>query len=151
MKRGQVYFNHYRDAMGRDKRVPVLILSRDDYNRQGEFVTALRLTRYNNVPCAQHVYIPGSAFSETTQYMGDCYALAETVGSVKKAAMEGPIAELSLQDCMDAVCGAVEYQIGTRAAEKAAPMERPTLSAPWYSAAVSPQMRPTNPSRDQEG
>ena len=141
MKRGQVYFNHYHDATGREKRIPVLILSRDDYNHDSDFVTAVRLAKYNNNPCAQHVFIPGSMLTDTTTNIGDCYALAEAVSSIRKSSLEGPIAEAG-KAMLDMVCSAVEYQIG-----------RDTVNTYGvrYSAADSPQMRETKPMREQEG
>lgn len=146
MKRGQVYFNHYRDMTGKEKRFPILVVSRDDYNKDSEFVTGVRLAKYNNAPCPQHVFLPGSAFTDTTVVMGDCYALAEMVSSVRKSSLEGPIAAVG-NVILDAIGFAVEYQIGTRDAQT----DAPSKESPWYSAAVSPQMRPTNPSHDQEG
>ena len=142
IKRGQVYFNHYHDAMGNEKRLPVLVVSGDEYNGRSQFVTCVRLAKYNSGVCPQHVFIPANAFSET-QILSDCYALAETINSTRQTSMEGPIGVLASDYYMSAVGDAIKFQVGLAMTEPYQPMarenqtgKRPSTEAPWYSAAL---------------
>lgn len=150
MKRGQIYFDRYRDAQGRDRRIPFLIVSEDDYNARSQFVTGVRLSRYDSSPCPQHVFIPRSAFAET-DYLGDCYALVETINSIRQTNLEGPIGVLASNYYTKAVEDAIKIHVGIEMTKPYVPMERPiampsakpSAQAPWYSAAGSQQTRVT--------
>lgn len=111
MKRGEVYWNLYRDAMGRDRKVPVLIVSNDFWNGTSMYVTGVRLVAYDTKPCPQHVKIPAAAFTET-EILADCYALCETVNSVKQTSLAGPIGVLASNYYMNAVCDGIKVQCG---------------------------------------
>ena len=142
MKRGELYFNNYVDRDKNRRRIPVMVVSADAYNVSANFATCVRLVKRIEPPIRPtHVYIPRDALSGGEE-LSDCYALGETVGSVRKTAMEGPIGELTDASYMDKVCRAIGMQVGI------APMEwadagnpsqcmayrgRPSEQQPWYS------------------
>lgn len=143
VKRGQVYFNRYTDAMGHDRRVPVLVVSEDGYNGGSQFVTTVRLVKNSGAGCPQHVFIPGSAFAET-QVMGDCWALAETISSTRKDKLEGPIGVLASNYYTKSVEEGIKIQVGIEMTKPYEPLDRmptpaqrPTWDKPWYSAAIT--------------
>lgn len=159
MNRGQVYFNHYHDSTGRERRIPVLIVSTNEYNDNADFVTVVRVIRNKHETIkGPNVYIPAAAFTETS-ILSDCYALAETIGSVRKANMEGPIGVLASNYYMDGIVDAIKQQVGaiplrptTDKNEKgivagAGPMGS-GKEAPWYSAAFDMNHRGTKPEKE---
>lgn len=147
MKRGEVYWNVYRDAMGRDRKVPMVVLSQDGYNETAQFVTGVRVVQYDSNPCKQHVHIPAEAF-ENTMVMADSVALCETVTSYRQTGLAGPIAKISDPKYLDAICEGVKYQCGMpsrldylypvdeRAAVEQMKSKAPTVEKPWYSAVM---------------
>ena len=154
MKRGEIYFSKYRDALGRDRKMPALVISNNEYNKSSEYATIVKLSRrLNGPPMPHHVFIPADAFANTSIPLADCYALIDTVSSVKRANMEGPIGVLASPYYMNMVERALETQIGVSPYESQKAQGVPpvtdrtheqTKPAPiWYSAAASPQMRET--------
>lgn len=156
MKRGEIYFNKYRDALGRDRKMPALVISNDEYNKSSEYATIVKLSRTLRGPMkAHHVFVPGAAITDLSVPLTDCYALIDTVSSVKRTNMEGPIGVLSSPYYMNAIEKALEMQLGVIPYEEPKPQEIPPMAERpawmpndatqpmWYSAAASPQMRET--------
>lgn len=110
VNRGEIYWDHFKDATGRDRKVPLLVVSTDNYNTNSLFVTGVRLVQYDNRPCPQHVHVPASAF-ERTMILGDCVALCETVSSIRQTALSGPIGVLG-EAYMAEVENGIRYQLG---------------------------------------
>ena len=151
MKRGEVYWNNYHDAMGRNRRVPVVVLSEDGYNGRCMFVTGVRMVQYDNNPCPQHVHVPGSAFSDTIT-MTDCVALCETISSIRQTSLQGPIAVVNSAYYMGLIMDGVKNHIGLKTetngymdgvSNEKNPnepshviSERPTQEHPWYSVSL---------------
>lgn len=150
MKRGEIYFHEYVDNMHRQRRIPVLVVSENVYNGNAPYATVVRLSRYNNNPCPQHVFVPGDAFEQPSQ-ITDSFILCETVSSTKQASLVGPVSFLPDGYHMNKVCDGLKYQMGMIPMEAMRKeTEAPAYSAAyrpngWYSAAHSPQMRPTEP------
>ena len=111
MKRMEVYWNHYRDSMNNERKVPVLIVSNDAYNANGVFVSAVRVVQSDNRPCKHHVFIPGQAFAPNP-IMGDSVALCETVGSFRQATMTGPVTMLTDPETIRKVEEGIKIQLG---------------------------------------
>lgn len=145
MKRGQLFFNKYKDTKYQDRRIPVLIVSPDEYNDSSDFVTCVRTVKFVAGPKREtHVFIPRTAFQGIAE-LCDCYALADTVGSVRKTNLGGPIGVLLDESYMDKVCKAIEMQIGVEPMRwidaRTEPVsmvnvERPTQTQPWFSAEI---------------
>lgn len=113
MKRGEVYFSHYKDVHGERRRIPVLIISADEYNGEGEFVTAVRLVRkHEGRYKPTHIQIPSSAFSDAEQLNGIYWAICESISSARKSLLEGPIGFLGNDYYMGLVCDGIQLQIG---------------------------------------
>ena len=110
VNRGEVYWDHFKDATGRDRKVPLLVMSENSYNKDAMFVTGVRLVQYDNRPCPQHVHIPSSAFTKT-MVIGDCVALCETLSSIRQTSLSGPIAEIT-EEYMAVVENGVKMQLG---------------------------------------
>ena len=156
MKRGEVYFHEYTDSLGRRRNNPVLIVSENKYNGSAGYVTCVRLSRYNNNPCPQHVFVPGDAFEQPGQ-ITDSFVLCETVSSTKQSSLRGPVSYLPDGYHMNKVCEGLKYQMGMIPFEKVmndggmaarALDDRPIGG--WYSAAYSQQRRDTMAVEEEE-
>ena len=156
MKRGEVYFHEYTDSMGRRRNIPVLIVSENRYNGMAGYVTCVRLSRYNNNPCPQHVFVPGDAFEQPGQ-IGDSYVLCETVSSTKQSTLRGPASYLPDGYHMNKVCEGLKYQMGMVPFDKvmndggmaSRVLDDRPISG-WYSAAYSQQRRDTMAAEEEE-
>ena len=86
MKRGQVYFDHYKDRNGVSRRIPVIIVSNNEYNSTSDFVTVVRVVRrvLGQEKRGPQVFIPGAAFTETN-ILSDGDAVCEAFTTVRKA------------------------------------------------------------------
>lgn len=152
MKRGEIYWNLYRDSIGRDRHVPVLVVSDRQYNDRSDYVSAVRLVQFDREKCARHIQIPVDAISEN-RGLGSCVALTETLSSMRKNSMVGPVGRVDSPYYMEAVMKGIRYQLGM---EREPVQEMPgynttsnlDLGKNWYSAAHSPQMRPTEPMQE---
>lgn len=129
INRGEVYWDHFKDATGRDRKVPLLVMSAESYNRDAMFVTGVRLVQFDNRPCAQHVHIPASAFQKT-MVMGDCVALCETLSSIRQTSLSGPIAIIT-DEYMAAVENGVRMQLGMDGKTTTGRNEFHTYNANW--------------------
>ena len=148
-----VYMNAFRDALGKERRVPVLVISPNEYNESGMFCTTVRLSRVADRGFApQHVHIPQGAFLENCM-SGDSIALCETVSSTRKSTLIGPIARLVSAYYKKQVQDAIKYQVGISSEPRQIPRTEhipqqgigTERNQPWYSVAGSPQMRETIP------
>lgn len=151
MKRREVYWDNYRDQFGRDRRVPMLIVSSDAYNEGSLFVTAVRLVHNDARPMPQHINIPADAFTQTA-IIGDSVALCETVSSVRKTSLEGPIALLDSNYYMSLVEDGIKVQCGMLSPVQRNPVYAPPVEQhiPMYTGYNSPQMRETHEMRMEE-
>lgn len=158
MKRGQVYFDHYKDRNGVGKRIPVIIVSNNEYNSTSDFVTVVRLVRrvLGQEKRGTQVFIPGAAFTETNT-LSDAYAVCEAITTVRKSNLEGPIGVLASDYYMGEIVDAIQCQVGAlpmRPVERRNEtpsnviLGRPTAAVPWYSADLEKKtVRPTMPVR----
>ena len=106
MKRGEVYWHIYRDKTGQERRIPFLIVSNDEYNNAGDFVNGVRLVHFDNAPQPYHVPIPEDAFDVNT-VIKNSVALCETMSSVRKGNLTGPVAFLPNGYHMAQVCAGI--------------------------------------------
>lgn len=162
VKRGEIWFNSYTSRDGQEKRVPILVVSPDERNERSQFITAVRLSRgtYSGVG---HVSVPQSAFTNVSsaEPMSDSTVYAETVSSVRKDNLKEYVCDLTDEDYMKRITDEIQGQIGVRKDGSQAAMTReklemqanrmmfrPTETAPWYSADISPQKRDTAQTED---
>ena len=147
MKRGEIYFNKYTDSMGKARKIPVVVVSNDEYNAQSDFATCVRMVKeVNGVQRPTHVPVPKDAMgiSDPLVEMSDGVALAETISSVRKANMVGPIGEMKDENLMREITEAIRGHVGDMwegKTKKKEPdvmtsAERPTKQCPWYSPQV---------------
>ena len=156
MKRGEIYFHDYTDSLGRNRTIPVMVISEDKYNSTSGFVTCVRLSRNNNAPCPQHVFVPCDAFEQPGQ-IADSYVLCETVSSTKQSTLRGPVSYLPEGYHMNKVCEGLKYQMGMVPFDKvmndggmaSRGLDDRPISG-WYSAAYSQQRRDTMAAEEEE-
>ena len=157
INRGEIYWNVYMDSLGRERHVPVMIVSDGGYNERSDYVSAVRLVRFDREQCARHIPIPADAISNN-RGLQDCVALTETLSSIRKGSLQGPVGFVISPYYIEAVMKGIRYQLGM---EKEPPMQgTPIMNTPsnrdwaqnwgkkFYSAAHSPQMRETMPTQE---
>lgn len=147
MKRGEIYFNKYTDSMGKPRKIPVVIMSEDEYNAQSDFATCVRMVReVNGVARPTHVPIPKDAMKITDAMVAltNGTALAETIGSVRRTNLVGPVGYMDSDEVMRKVAEAITDHVGAgwegkpkrNEAEVMTIQQRPTKDCPWYSPQV---------------
>ena len=117
MKRGEVYWHIYRDKTGQERRIPFLVVSNDEYNNRGDFVNGVRMVHFDNDPQPYHVPIPEDAF-EVNTVIKSSVALCETMSSVRKGNLQGPVAFLPNGYHMAQVCEGIGRLCGMASEKK---------------------------------
>ncbi len=162
MERGGIYYNKYIDSSGKDRKIPVVVLSDKGYNDSSGFATCVRMVRYvNGIPRPSHVSVPKEDMNITDPQisMETGTALAETISSVRIANMFGPIGRITDKDLMRKITEAVVKHVdGTEEApaeeeETVTGAEPPTRGKPWYSPQIQKeqQARMTEPEYGYDG
>lgn len=152
MNRGEIYWNEYKDSMGRERRVPVMVVSTKEINEKTDYVSAVRLVKQDIAPRPTHVAIPFEAI-EDNRGLISCVALTETISSIRKGNMKGPAGKVTSPYYLQEISRGIRIQCGMEFVkpeiESAKPAWQgtfvPSKERPMYSAANSPQMRPTEP------
>lgn len=150
MKRGEIYWNEYKDSMGKERRIPVMVVSPEEMNEKTEYVSAVRLVKQDNAPGPTHIEIPVDAIEDNHNLMS-CVALTETVSSIRKGNMKGPAGKVTSPYYLQEISRGIRIQCGMEylkpEIESAKPAWQgtfvPSKEHPMYSAAFSPQMRET--------
>jgi len=147
MKRGEIYYNKYVDSTGRPRKIPVVVVSEDGYNARSDFATCVRMVKeVNGVPRPTHVPVPKDAMGITDPVieMSDGVALVETISSVRKTNMVGPIGEMKDAGLMREITEAIRGHVGDTwddDADADTCAERPTKDCPWYSPQVAKEQK----------
>lgn len=147
MERGQIYFNKYVDSMGKPRKIPVVVMSNDEYNAQSDFMTCVRMVReVNGISRPTHVPVPKDAMKITDPevQLTNGVALAETIGSVRKTNLAGPIGRMDNPELMRKIADAITSHVGAgwdgkpkrEEPEVMTSEQRPTKDCPWYSPQV---------------
>ena len=162
MKRGEIYFNNYTDSTGRARKIPVVVMSEDDYNGKSDFATCVRVVReVNGIARPTHVPVPKEAMKITDPEVAltNGVALAETIGSVRKTNLQGPIGHMENEELMRKIADAITSHVGAgwdgkpkrNEAEVVTSEQRPTKDCPWYSPQVEKEQRITEPGYGYNG
>ena len=162
MKRGEIYFNKYTDSTGKLRKIPVVVMSKDDYNAQSDFATCVRMVReVNGAARPTHVPIPKEAMKITDDMVAltNGTALAETIGSVRKTNLVGPVGYMDSEEVMQKVAEAITDHVGAgwegktkkKEPEVMTSADRPTKDCPWYSPQVEKEQKITEPSYGYNG
>ena len=162
MKRGEIYFNRYTDSTGKLRKIPVVVMSKDDYNEKSEFATCVRMVReVNGISRPTHVPVPKDAMKITDALveLTNGTALAETIGSVRKTNLVGPVGYMDSEELMRKIADAITKHVGAgwdgepkrEEAEEMTSEQRPTKDCPWYSPQVEKEQRITEPKYGYDG
>ena len=161
MKRGDIFFNKYVDSMGKVRKIPVVVMSNDEYNAQSDFMTCVRMVReVNGISRPTHVPVPKDAMRVTDPDVAltNGVALAETIGSVRKTNLVGPIGHMESPELMLKIADAITSHVGAgwdceskEGAEVITRAEKPTKDCPWYSPQVEKEQRITEPGYGYDG
>lgn len=151
MKRGEIFFNKYVDSMGKPRKIPVVVMSEDDYNGKSDFATCVRMVReVNGIARPTHVPVPKDAMKITDPDVAltNGVALAETIGSVRKTNLQGPIGHMENEELMRKIADAITSHVGAgwegktkKGAEVMTSADRPTKECPWYSPQVEKEQK----------
>lgn len=144
MERGQIYFNKYVDSMGKPRKIPVVVVSEDVYNDNSDFATCVRMVReVNGISRPTHVPVPKDAMKITDAMveLTNGTVLAETIGSVRKTNLVGPIGRMDSDELMRKIADAITSHVGAgwegkpkrEEPEVMTSEQRPTKDCPWYS------------------
>lgn len=150
MKRGEIYWNEYKDSMGKERRIPVIVVSPEELNGNTEYVSAVRLVKQDNAPGPTHVEIPADAIEDNRNLMS-CVALTETVSSIRKGNMKGPAGKVTSPYYLQEISRGIRIQCGMEYLKPEIEIAKPAWQGtfvpskerPMYSAAFSQQMRET--------
>ena len=159
MKRGEVYWHIYRDKTGQERRIPFLVVSNDEYNNRGDFVNGVRMVHFDNDPQPYHVPIPEDAF-EVNTVIKSSVALCETMSSVRKGNLQGPVAFLPNGYHMAQVCEGIRRLCGMEMKVVMDNTPLPSLDldeiykktgCPVYSASLNaPENKQTKPDKAED-
>ena len=139
IRRGQVYYDVYRDKIGRDRRIPVLVMTSDESTSNSNYVQTVRIKRYDTTGRPTIVPVPADGWKDGSQ-MGACVILAETISTTRVADLYGPVDEIK-PEWMAKVEEGIKMQIGM------IPMGE-TVPRPYggmYTGAMGQQTRETRP------
>ena len=140
INRGYVYWDEFICSNGAKKRVPVLVLSNDDNNRNSAFVNTVRLAIGSQPFHPSNIVVPVDAWVYSSQ-IGQCIIRCETVSVTKACDLHGPIAQID-DYWMGRVEDAVKIHLGMISMPQSVDWDH---SSPFYSAPHSPQARQTYP------
>lgn len=105
MLRGEVYLQQRTNSIA-----AMLVVSNNACNAHSDKVTCVPIARTVNRNMPTHVVIPAGSFSG--QMDPNCVALCEKIQMINKDTLQGPIAVISDQECMQAINHALQVQIG---------------------------------------